>query len=498
MSTPRIVVTAGPTIATHDIHSVIPHAQVVPPIAFGHALGYGLRGGDTLVIIDGLFMQNPSVRHKELLALLVDGVRVAGASSMGALRAAELHPFGMEGYGWVFESYRDGTLEADDEVGMVHGDGEDGYPVFVDALVNMRHTAAHAVGAGVLSQTLADRLIEIARGIPFTTRTWDRLLAAAGANDRRALARQLRTLRVDIKHADAMLALRSIDASPQPEPARPGPPPTIWGHRWRQRWAPATPTPTCDPDGSAAIVDVADGDVLALLSLCATDDWTYIPALEQFAAWHRRTTHPHERGDVRTLAARAVAEVPAPDPVQALESVVFTYLVACGTIDETGFPDEVSGEWLTEQERTSLGCDIVAAAARVAARTLFLPPALPAIDHFLTLIRSDARLHRWRELTASALARRDALARRMPQLNLNRPDANHLRALYSARWGVPADRIAQARRGLFTDAAFYSAATTFAVAAADGALPEFRVGTLGLPAPRADARQLGALRCPSH
>lgn len=100
----RIVVTAGPTISAADIRSVVPDAEVAPPIAFGQALSYDLRSGDTLLIVDGLFFQQPSVRHKELLTLMADGVRVVGSSSMGALRAAELHPFGMEGYGWVFET----------------------------------------------------------------------------------------------------------------------------------------------------------------------------------------------------------------------------------------------------------------------------------------------------------------------------------------------------------------------------------------------------------
>jgi hypothetical protein len=40
---------------------------------------------------------------------------------MGALRAAELHTFGMVGVGRVFEGYRDGVYEDDDEVAVVHG-----------------------------------------------------------------------------------------------------------------------------------------------------------------------------------------------------------------------------------------------------------------------------------------------------------------------------------------------------------------------------------------
>lgn len=46
----RIVVTAGPTISAADIRSVVPDAEVAPPIAFGQALSYDLRSGDTLLM----------------------------------------------------------------------------------------------------------------------------------------------------------------------------------------------------------------------------------------------------------------------------------------------------------------------------------------------------------------------------------------------------------------------------------------------------------------
>src|SRR5262249_36891968 len=155
----RIVVTAGPTISAAEIRAVVPNAEVVPPISFGEALSYGLQPGDTLLIVDGLLFPQPPVRHKELLSLMADGIRVMCSSSVGALRAAELHHFGMEGYGWVFRAYRDGILHAVDEVAMVHGASDDQYPVIVDALVNMRHTVAKAVRAGVLPAPIAANVI---------------------------------------------------------------------------------------------------------------------------------------------------------------------------------------------------------------------------------------------------------------------------------------------------------------------------------------------------
>jgi hypothetical protein len=65
-----------------------------------------------IVLIDGVFHQSLSVWHKELMYAMLKGVVCIGAASMGALRAAELHRYGMIGVGRVFEMYRDG--EEDD------------------------------------------------------------------------------------------------------------------------------------------------------------------------------------------------------------------------------------------------------------------------------------------------------------------------------------------------------------------------------------------------
>ncbi len=473
----RVVVTAGPTISTKDIHAVIPHAEVVPPISFGDALRYGLRTGDTLLIVDGLFFQSASVRHKELLMLMDDGVRVVGSSSMGALRAAELHPFGMEGYGWVFEGYRDGIIDADDEVGMVHGDPEDGYPVFVDALVNIRHTVAQAVASGVLPAATAEQLIETARSTPFTQRTWNRLLESAGMPETRTLAKQLKAMRTDIKHADAVLALQEVIRGPRDVAVRSGPPATVWSERWRQRWAP--PTPVAVTPGGDHVVDIRDVDVLSLLSMCATDRWAYRPALEQVAAWYWTLTHPDDEGSVRDRASRAVADIDFEDYEGALEVIAHRYAVASGIIDASGFPERVRAHWLTDDESRTFGDDPVSVSARLTTRTLFFARSLPAIQHFLELLRADPRLPDWRAMVAQALARRDELARQKPNLNLHRPDPIQLKRLFSTRWGTEVNHIELAQRGLMTDDAFYNAASLLAVSAADDQLPSIQVGTLG-------------------
>jgi hypothetical protein len=63
---------------------------------------------------------------------------VFGAAGIGALRAAELDAVGMRGIGKIFEGYRDGILRDDDEVAVLHGPEELGYPPLTEALVNIR------------------------------------------------------------------------------------------------------------------------------------------------------------------------------------------------------------------------------------------------------------------------------------------------------------------------------------------------------------------------
>ena len=80
-------------------------------------------------------------KYKELLLALSQGVHVVGGASMGALRAAELYPFGMEGVGEIFEWFRDGVIEADDEVAVIHSSAENLLTLYGGKLTSYRVTA---------------------------------------------------------------------------------------------------------------------------------------------------------------------------------------------------------------------------------------------------------------------------------------------------------------------------------------------------------------------
>lgn len=181
-----IVVFLGPSMSVTDARALL-DAEFLPPVGQGD-IYRAVRdlAPDAIGIIDGFFHQQPSVWHREILYALHRGVAVFGGASMGALRAAELAPFGMTGVGRVFEAYRDGVFapysdpfDSDDEVAVIHGPPELDWPAVSVALVDMRADFAEASGRGLITPATRDALVRLAAGLHFTGRTYSAVLAAA-------------------------------------------------------------------------------------------------------------------------------------------------------------------------------------------------------------------------------------------------------------------------------------------------------------------------------
>ncbi|WP_404950851.1 TfuA-like protein [Streptomyces sp. ARC12] len=214
---------SGPTVSAARVREALPDAVTHPPVRHGDLMRLGAGPGDTVLIIDGLWHQSAPVRHKEILALLADGVAVVGAASMGALRAAELAPYGMVGIGRIFEDFRSGALDADDEVAVLHTD--DGRPLS-EALVNLRAALTRAAADGQMETTEATRLANLAHSLPYTRRSWAALgRLAAGEGLQPAFNRADAWRRVhpcDAKREDAELALALVAAGLPPAPGTAG------------------------------------------------------------------------------------------------------------------------------------------------------------------------------------------------------------------------------------------------------------------------------------
>lgn len=223
--TAPIVVFLGPTLARADAERELPASWAAyrGPVAQGDVLRAVEERPAAIAIIDGTFARMPAVWHKEILWALSRGVAVYGASSMGALRAAELHGFGMVGVGKIFEAFRDGEHEDDDEVTIIHGDADSGYQPLSIAMVDLRATFARAVAEQVIDAATGAALIAHAKALPYAERSYAAALAAleraqvegaeGGPASAEALARLRAWLpqhRVAQKRLDALALLRAL------------------------------------------------------------------------------------------------------------------------------------------------------------------------------------------------------------------------------------------------------------------------------------------------
>ncbi|WGF88326.1 TfuA-like protein [Marinivivus vitaminiproducens] len=168
----RAVVFLGPSLRRDEAETIL-RADYRGPAAQGDVFrATSLLRPGVIAIVDGTFRDMPAVWHKEILWALAQGVHVVGGASMGALRAAELHAFGMEGVGRVFEAYRDGVVEDDDEVAVLHGPAETGYLPLSDAMIDIRMALADAVAAGAIGPAAARRLTDLAKAQHYPERSY--------------------------------------------------------------------------------------------------------------------------------------------------------------------------------------------------------------------------------------------------------------------------------------------------------------------------------------
>lgn len=222
----NVVVFLGPTMSRQEARTILPDAMYLPPASQSDILSVVDQVKPAAVLlIDGVFTQSLSVWHKEILYALEQGVAVYGASSMGALRAAETAVFGAVGVGSIFEDYVAGVLTDDDEVAVAHASGDWDYRVLSDAMVNIRATLRQARDRGLLEDAQHDQLIALAKARFFPERAYRQLLddaAAAGLGSEvlEPLEEFIASSAVDQKRLDAIALLTHIrDQGITPPPA---------------------------------------------------------------------------------------------------------------------------------------------------------------------------------------------------------------------------------------------------------------------------------------
>lgn len=219
-----IVVFAGPSLQAED-QARFPGLAFRAPAMQGDILRALWDGAEAIGLIDGYFGDRLAPHQKEILEAMAAGIPVVGAASMGALRAAELAPYGMQGVGPIFEGYADGTIECDAEVAVSHGPEELGFVATSIAMVDVRATVAAMEAAGVIGAQRGHDVLAAALDIHFAGRTPESIAEAVGGSE--DIAGLFAKHRVEQKRQDAVAMLEVMAAGSLARPEGP-PPPMSW------------------------------------------------------------------------------------------------------------------------------------------------------------------------------------------------------------------------------------------------------------------------------
>ena len=174
----NIIIFLGPTLCPTQARQIL-NATYLPPASRGDLYRAARSKPAAIGIIDGYFQSIGAVWHKEILWSMSQGIHVFGSASMGALRAAELADFGMIGVGKVYQSYRNGVLDDDDEVAVIHSPQELGYKQKSEAMVNIRYTLTAAASEAIISNQTCAELIAIGKSLFYPYRSYHRILQIA-------------------------------------------------------------------------------------------------------------------------------------------------------------------------------------------------------------------------------------------------------------------------------------------------------------------------------
>jgi len=200
----RVAVFAGPSLPFED-RVAIAGVVYLPPASRGD-VERAAREHDVVLLIDGVFHHDLAPSPKECYAA-VSRARMFGASSMGALRAAECAPYGFTPLGTIANWYARDVIDGDDEVAVLtHPETHDALSV---PLVNVRYVARLACRRGLLGAAERDDFIRRARAIFYADRSWDDVLEGAPKDARAAIASIARS-QGDLKRMDARFGLRTV------------------------------------------------------------------------------------------------------------------------------------------------------------------------------------------------------------------------------------------------------------------------------------------------
>ena len=125
--------------------------------------------------VDGVFLHDYPPPPIEVYHLATrKNIELIGASSLGALRAVELEKFGMKGIGKIFQLYKNGLINADDEVAVTFVRGSN--ILQSEAMIDIRFNLFLAYKRRIITNETKKRIAKIAKNIYFPFRNYEDII----------------------------------------------------------------------------------------------------------------------------------------------------------------------------------------------------------------------------------------------------------------------------------------------------------------------------------
>ena len=200
----RLAVFCGPSLPPSD-RIEDPRITYLPPAARGD-IARAADDYDAVHLIDGVFHHDLAPSPKECYAA-AQRIRMFGASSMGALRAAECWPYGFTPLGIIARWYIREVIDGDDEVAVLTHPQT--HAAITVPSVNVRYAAMLARRRGILSPEEERKLVAQSREVFYMDRSWEDVFEATPPHARAAVER-IALREGDLKRWDARFALRRL------------------------------------------------------------------------------------------------------------------------------------------------------------------------------------------------------------------------------------------------------------------------------------------------
>ncbi len=205
----KVLIFAGQSISTlRGISDKFKNFAFLPPLKHADLISsVEYYKPDIIGIIDDYCGQSESVWHNEIIYILEKGIKIFGASGVGAIRAAELERFGMVGIGEIFKFYKSLMTSSDEEIVSLF-DEKNNYQRITEPLINIRFTLEKLKN----KMEIPEDVFYIIKDIYWKERSKDKIISKLKLNKiNEKIIEAIFANYYDVQAEDALLLLENIE-----------------------------------------------------------------------------------------------------------------------------------------------------------------------------------------------------------------------------------------------------------------------------------------------